>query len=30
MELNALGMSQFDTFDDEVSKESNELTVDAG
>ncbi|XP_035828536.1 high mobility group protein 20A [Aplysia californica] len=30
MELNALGMSQFDTFDDEVSKESNDLTVDAG
>jgi len=30
MELNTLGMSQFDTFDDEVSKESNELTVDAG
>jgi len=30
MELNTLGISQFDTFDDEVSKESNELTMDAG
>ncbi|CAL1547882.1 unnamed protein product [Lymnaea stagnalis] len=31
MDLNSLGsLSHFDTFDDDVSKESNDLTVDAG
>ncbi|KAH9495988.1 SWI/SNF- matrix-associated actin-dependent regulator of chromatin sub E member 1 [Bulinus truncatus] len=31
MDLNSLGsLSNFDTFDDDVSKESNDLTVDAG
>ncbi|RUS75118.1 hypothetical protein EGW08_017125 [Elysia chlorotica] len=31
MDLNTLGgLSHFDTFDDDVSKESNDLTVDAG
>lgn len=31
MDLNSLGsLAHFDTFDDDVSKGSNDLTVDAG